>query len=355
MARQRGRQLFKTTKRRRGGCLTILLLLLSLVVLVLALNGLSNRYVKLVDQKVTVLDLNKSMEGFTILHISDLAAAKLGDKQENIKSALGKETYNLVALTGDMVGKSGNAQPLLDLLDLVPDSIPVFMVPGDSDPSPYRLDAESVDDIKADYIKQAEEKGATFLEAPELVTQDGKSLWVSPADSFLFDLKNAVFALNEQIRLLESGEAAPNTASQLLLARYRLARMEESIQALTEMKQGDIILALSHQPPENEALTELSRAGKEQQKPVPSLFLAGQFNAGQLRLPGLGPLYIPPQMDGRGGFLPGDDGFVGLSIVKGFPVYVSPGLGVSGYYPLPLRLFNRPAITLLHLTSKMTR
>lgn len=355
MARQHGKHLFKTTRKKRGGCLTVLVLLLSFVVLLLALNGLSNRFVKLIDQKVTVLELQKPMEGFSILHISDLAGAWMGEGQENIKSALGKETYNLVALTGDMVGRKGDVAPLLAFLDLVPEGIPVYLLAGDSDPSPYRLDASRPEEVKADYVLQAEERGAVFLEAPLKLEQDGKSLWVCPADSFLFDIKNAVFALNEQIRLLEGMETTPATASQLLLARHRLSKMEESITALSEMKKGEVILALSHQPPEQEALAELSKAGKEEMRPVPSLFLAGQFNAGQLRLPGLGPLYIPRQMDGRGGFLPGDEGFVGLSIQKGFPVYISPGLGVSGYYPLPLRLFNRPGITLLRLTAQMTR
>ena len=87
----------------------------------------------------------------------------------------------------------------------------------------------------------------------------------------------------------------------------------------------------------------------------PGLFLCGQFNNGQIRLPGLGPVYIPRQADGSGGFFPGDEGFSGLSITQGIPVYVSPGLGVSGYYPVRLRLFNRPALTLIELTRAMTR
>ena len=66
-------------------------------------------------------------------------------------------------------------------------------------------------------------------------------------------------------------------------------------------------------------------------------------------------MHIPVQPDGKGGFFPGDEGFTGLSIVKGYAVYISPGLGVSSYYPLPLRLFNRPAATLVRLTAQMTR
>ncbi len=53
--------------------------------------------------------------------------------------------------------------------------------------------------------------------------------------------------------------------------------------------------------------------------------------------------------------MPGDEGFTGLSIRQGYPVYISPGLGVSSYYPLPLRLFNRPVATLVQLTARMTR
>ena len=41
----------------------------------------------------------------------------------------------------------------------------------------------------------------------------------------------------------------------------------------------------------------------------------------------------------------------GLSTIQGVTQYISPGLGVSDAYPIPLRMFNTPSITILTLTS----
>lgn len=354
MRRQR---LFAPRRRRHTGCLTVLLLFLAAAALVLSLNGLSNRYVRLETRKVTVLQLPKALEGFTILHLSDLHAAQLGKAQEHLRSALGRETYQAVALTGDMVGRSGNAGPLMDLISLVPKGVPVFLIAGDGDPAPLLSLPHGDSEVKAEYVRQAEALGAVYLEAPYRLEADGQSVWFCPGDLFTYDVPSARDALAAQVASLKAADNpyAPETGAQLRYMEHRLDAARRSADAMKEMKAGDVIVALMHHPPGPEALGELSLLSRERDLPAPDLILAGQFNNGQARLPGLGPLYIPPQGDGRGGFLPGDEGFTGLSILKGFTVHISPGLGVSDYYPLPLRLFNRPGASLLQLTAQMTR
>jgi predicted MPP superfamily phosphohydrolase len=54
------------------------------------------------------------------------------------------------------------------------------------------------------------------------------------------------------------------------------------------------------------------------------------------------------------GWLPEDSHLVGLSTVQGVTQYISPGLGVSDAYAIPLRLFNTPTVTILTLTARMT-
>lgn len=357
MRSQRASRLFAPRRRRHYGCLTFILLFLSGIVLVLSLNGLSNRYVRLQTRRVTVLRLPNELEGFSILHLSDLNAASLGKGQENLQNALGKESYQAVVLTGDMVGKSGNVEPLLDVLAILPDSVPVFFITGDSDPEPLVTKAHGDSEVKAAYIRRIEEAGAMYLEVPYKLEAEGKAIWFIPGDLLKYDLTNARFALNEQVESLKADENPydPETGAQLRAAAHRLGVFTASIELFSQIKPEDVIVALMHHPPGADFLGELSALGEESSLPQPSLFLAGQYNNGQVRLPGLGPLYIPRQADGRGGFLPGDEGFSGLSITKGFPVYISPGLGVSGYFPYPLRLFNRPGATLVQLTQQMTR
>lgn len=357
MGRRRSNSLFMPARKRRGGCLLILLLLIAAFIILLSLNALSNRYVRLEERPITVLNLPKKLEGFKILHLSDLNGATLGQGHENLKKALGKERYQAVVLTGDMVGKGGRVKPLLDLLALFPKDVPVFLLPGDSDPAPLIEDPHGTGEVKADYILQAEQMGTIFLEAPYKLEAGNQTIWFCPGETFTLDLKNAVFALEELIKSLSAQDNPyeAQTGAQLRYAKHRLSVMQASLEAFSQMKTTDVIVALNHHPPDYGQLSELSVRSQEQNLPSPSLFLAGQFNNGQVRLPGLGPVYIPGQADGRGGWFPGDEGFTGLSIVKGYPVYISPGLGISSYYLLPLRLFNRPAATLIQLTSKMTR
>lgn len=357
MAR-RGTGLFRQKKRSgRAGFLTLFVLFSLALMLTLGLNHLSNRFPRLETRSLTVVDLPRSLEGFKILHLSDLNATWLGQGQENIKHALKDEGYDLLALSGDMVGREGDISPLLDLLALVPESVPKLMVAGDADPAPLLLSPKGSEEVKAGYIQRLEAAGLIFLEHPLALEIDGQRVWVCPQDSFLLDLASARFALGEQIKLLEAQQEAPlpQQEAQLHHARHQLENIEKSEAALLEMKEGELIISLSHQPPEPAQLKELSRLRREEGLLVPSLFLAGQFNNGQARLPILGPIFIPVQADGRGGFFPGDASFTGLSVTQGLPLHISPGLGVSTYYPLPIRLFNRPVLSLIRLTARMTQ
>ncbi len=357
MRQQGGRRLFSPRRRRHVGCLTVVLLLFAALALVLSLNGLSNRFVRLETRRVTVLNLPKTLEKFTVLHLSDLHGARLGNEQENLRKALDKESFQAVALTGDMVGRGGDTEPLMELLTLLPEGVPVFLIAGDGDPAPLLRTPHGDSEVKAEYIRRAEAMGAVYLEAPFRMTHEEQTVWFCPGDLFLYDLPSARNALAVQVETLRSSENAydPEIGAQLRFAEHRLKVTEQALEATEAMKPGDVIIALMHHPPGPGILGELSLSSREGGKPSPSLFLAGGFNNGQIRLPGLGPVFIPRQGDGRGGLFPGDEGFTGLSIIKGFPLYISPGLGVSDYYPLPLRLFNRPGATLLELTAQMTR
>ncbi len=357
MRQQGGRRLFSSRHRRHAGCLTVILLLFAALALLLSLNGLSNRFVRLETRRVTVLNLPKALEKFAVLHLSDLNGARLGNQQENLRKTLGRESFQAVALTGDMVGRGGDAEPLMELLALLPQGVPAFLIAGDGDPAPLLSAPHGDSEVKAEYIRKAEALGAIYLEAPYPMTHEGQTVWFCPGDLFFYDLPSARSALALQVGTLRASENAydPEIGAQLRFAEHRLKVTEQALEATDAMKPGDVIIALMHHPPGPDMLGDLSQSSRESGKPSPSLFLAGGFNNGQIRLPGLGPVFIPRQGDGRGGFFPGDEGFSGLSIIKGYPLYISPGLGVSDYYPLLLRLFNRPGATLLELTAQMTR
>ena len=64
-------------------------------------------------------------------------------------------------------------------------------------------------------------------------------------------------------------------------------------------------------------------------------------------------LYMPPNRSDAGGWLPPDHLTWGYRNVLGVGIYVSPGLGAGSAHPIPARIFNRPSVTRLSLTSKI--
>jgi len=349
----RGQGLFVPRRRRvRYGCLTVVILLLISLGLMVGFNSLANRFVKLVVQPITLPDLPRALEGFDILHLSDLNAASLGNKHEHLRKTLENKSFQAVCLTGDMVGKSGDAAPLMDLLDLLGQKAPVFLIAGSGDPPPLSASADG--EVLAPYILMAQARGAVYLDRPVLLEENGARIWFCPADTFELDLESARRAYQDRAQSLRAGDlSSADTAAQLRLVEYQLVMLEESLAAKALMRAGDTVLALRHHPPETRLLNELREEAEERATLLPQIYLCGQYNNGQARLPGLGPIYLPPQADGRGGWLPGDEGISGLHFTKGQAVYISPGLGVSGYYPIPVRLFNRPVATHIQLTSRL--
>ena len=363
MAARRGGLLFAPRKKRHPGrWIAALLFLLSLGI-ALGLNAVNNSYVSLVKQQVSIAQLHTRLEGFTILHISDLHGRYFGDQQERLYQLIRLERYHAVCLTGDMTSKAGDPDALLALLDRIPSDIPVFLIAGDEDPEPLNSRVLSAD-VKADFIRLSEEKGAVYLDSPYKVEFQGQAVWFCPASLFTTDLQAAAFALNERREELEAqalaGFMGPEEEAALRAVIYQLEALKRSEEAGQEMKDDDLYVLLSHFPLDSEDVAGLQTGERLERRSINfpgkvSLILAGHWNNGQWRLPVLGPVYLPRQGWGNKDWMPEGKEVAGLSAVLGVPQYISPGLGVSVAYPrwMPMRLFNRPQITLLELTDRL--
>ncbi|KUO60449.1 MAG: metallophosphoesterase [Gracilibacter sp. BRH_c7a] len=79
---------------------------------------------------VTINNLPKDFEGFTILHLTDLHAKEYGYDQNRLLGLINSQKFDMVALTGDFIDKNNiNGEPLLSLVrGLI--SKPIFFVPG---------------------------------------------------------------------------------------------------------------------------------------------------------------------------------------------------------------------------------
>lgn len=109
----------------------------------------------------------------------------------------------------------------------------------------------------------------------------------------------------------------------------------------TSFFKGDPEKALSGRPPGMAAILLAHAPGaalKTGQRP-PDLVLSGHTHGGQVRIPGYGPLKLPP---GSGGFS------AGLYEIGKTRLYVTRGLGAA---VLPFRTFCPPEVTLLTLSG----
>ena len=107
------------------------------------------------------------------------------------------------------------------------------------------------------------------------------------------------------------------------------------------MTTQDAVVALMHAPPTQDDLREQI-----------DLILCGHVMGGVMRLPIVGPVFMPSSSLPRYGLFPGARMHSGLSRQDRTQVYVSPGLGSSSseYPPFFFRLFNPPSVTLITLT-----
>lgn len=304
---------------------------------------------------VTISHLPTGLDNFTILHLSDLNGAELGDRQSAVKKAIGTRSgYGAVVLSGNMVGESGNVQPVLDLLTQLPAGTPVLLLPGDGDPALYATTAHTTLSIYADWAQQLIDAGVIILDEPYAITTGKATIWFSPESLYTTDTVSTEKAWQNQIDRLNA-QVEPLTLDQSALKRtaeYQVQRMQRIRETIATIKDSDIQVAVSHMPLTKEAVAE-SRAwatSKVFSMNKVSLILSGGYCGGQWRIPGVGAVYVPEL-----GFFPEDERITGMGYLSGVWQHISPGLGAGTDYPwfMPFRLFNSPGATMLVLTTNV--
>ena len=322
----------------------ILRAMLCLFALCIAVNFIANFFVHVQRISVPVTGLTEAFDGYTLLHISDLKGASFGGGQSRLTMALGDEKIDAVVLTGDMVSPLGNAQPLYELLDALKADLPgtpIYFISGDSDPEPVSMEYASGGSPFAPWVLGAQQRGASLLSSPQRITRANQSLWLTTTAQMSLDLNTMQLQFEEAyLRALDAGDE-----NEIELATYNLRWLEETRTARSDMTAQDAYIALTHVPPLREELT--GQAGQQI-----DLLLCGHYLGGMLRLPLLGPVFIPSHNLPLSGLFPGSGTHAGLSREGKTYIYTSPGLGARDgiYPPFFFRLFNPPTITLVTLT-----
>lgn len=353
--------IFAREKKRPIAPAVLLILFLLMISVVFFYNVVLNGHAVLLRQSVTVASLPSKLEGFRILHLSDLHGKLFGVGQENLLAALDGIKYQAVCVTGDITDKNGSAKALIRLIDQLPEDVPVFFVPGDEDPDPIVV-SERASSAKASYVTALENAGAIFLDAPTAVTYNGSTVWFCPESLYTLDVASSRDAAEKRLAALHGEEPTALTDAQIRAAQYQLDRLDRYLEAQKSMVATDIHVALTHVPLSMERLRALHDEfadGASVYVQGVSLVLAGHYCAGQWRLPGRGALYLPDTFSTpETGFFPSDRGVVGAQSVLGVTQYISPGLASSSVYPFPIRagrFFNQPAVTLITLTARMSQ
>jgi len=357
--RDRNQYIFASelTKRNRSHRFrnAVLLLLPILVILLWVMNITVSRRVRLEEVRLTVLNLPEDLEGFSILHLSDLHGARYGEKQKAIETALGTARYSCVVMTGDMLGEDGDVEPLLELIALMPRDTPKFLIPGDTDGPVIETRAHSSLSVYTEWAQTLQEAGVQILDLPALITREKGRIWFVPEELYALDLDGTRNVFGKQLAELNSRSASltADDAARIRALEYETERIDSLIEIRKEFLSTDIQVALTHTPLSSDYVKDLiSWTGKEDlfSMRYAGLILAGHYNGGQWRLPFAGAVYVPEL-----GWFPEDDKVQGLSYVEGIPQYISPGLGSDPHYEhQPGRVFNRPVITRITLSRKAT-
>lgn len=357
MARRKAYYIFAPEKQRRGGVggwLILLALLAGLAVTVFFLNMASNQRVELLNEKVSIMGMNKAFEGFTVLHLSDLHASPVGSDMEQWRELLFGKTFHAVVLSGDMVGADGDYEPMLSLIHTlrsIKQDVPIYFIAGDDDPPAVLSTPQGTPEALAGWVRAAQKQGAIYLDAP-VAQQVGKyNVWFTP--EYLYDVDAAGMAGSLAVQKEEMEKQglqyqSEGGASYRALS-YRLDAMQRTAEAVKLIQDTDLQIAVNHAPLEASYI----RTGLEWADQTKTfnfrqidLVLAGHLCGGQWRLPGVGPVYMPER-----GWFPGDAHVMGMQRINSINQHISPGLGASEAYPMDGRLFNMPAATLVKFTS----
>ena len=360
MRREKNRYIFASelTKRRRSHRFrnAVLLLLPILIISLFVLNITVSRRVRLEEVRLTVLNLPADLEGFSILHLSDLHGARYGEKQKAIETALDSTRYSCVVMTGDMLGEGGDVQPLLELVSLMPHDTPKFLIPGDTDGPAINTKAHSSLSVYTAWAEELQAAGVQILDLPVLITREKGRIWFVPENLYALDLDGMRSVYQKQLSDLNSRKTTltADDAARFRSLEYELSRIEALQEMIKDFQPTDIQVALTHTPLSADYVSDLvSWSEKEDlfSMRYASLILAGHYNGGQWRIPFIGAVYVPEL-----GWFPKDQEVQGLSYTDGIPQYISPGLGSDPHYEhQPGRVFNPPVITKITLTGKATK
>ncbi len=361
----------QTSSRRRSPRRTIFtfgrFVVISLLLIAVFLIYYANKTITTNEVTVTVAGANSAFEGYRILLLSDLHGRTYGENQAVLLRAIEATNYDIVLITGDMVGASGDPKPFYQLLEGLGTSVPIYFIAGDSDQGPLLDTARPIEGtlnqiVLEEWVLGAIERGAVYLNKPTSIKVGSSTLWLSPGSMLNLNaddaLKQAEYELDIQKKGVIGGIGVDYTT--LPFTNYRYRQYTALKEAALYMEEDDLHITLSHYPLSEEVLAAAqvnAPAVENAYLMAPDLSVCGHYCGGVWRIPLFGAFYIPDTLAPRHGWFPDQSTVQGLhsSRSSSTMVYTSAGLGVTDYGLFPdIRLFNNPEITVITLTTTLT-
>ena len=335
--------LYGVGRKRRPRWLAYVLCALGFIVAGVSLfTVIDNSRVNSVRLYVTVSNLPESLEGFTVLMVSDLKGIRFFNAQRALAEAARRFTYHAVVVNGDFTDKRGKADGLVELINALGLAKPIYVINGDADPAynPY----DPLDPYTA-----VEKAGAIWLDATTPFTYKNNTVWFTPERQLIQNRPDAQLELyNIEMSSLRRHAGTSEGSRSLAIAEREVAALTREIDARGRIQPNDLHIIIAHVPlaGERASLVAGFATGTDTFYSGIDAFLAGHYSRGSWRLPYIGAIYA------RGiGFFPKDGAIYGLGGVYGWPQVISGGLGPASDAPFPpFRLFNTPEVTFVTFT-----
>lgn len=316
-----------------------------LLVFLFCANAAVNHFILIKRTTVPISTLAPELDGYTILHLSDLKGTTFGVNQSRFESIFKNEQFNAVVLSGDMVSDLGNAKPLYDLIEMLNSlkpSVPIWFIAGDSDPQAMSMQYAASGSPFAPWVLGCQQRGANWLTSPILLSSGDQEIWLAPCSELSLDTDNQ----QSRFESLYLSAKSSGDKNEIELAEYNLQRLEDLRKARKSMADNSICIAVTHVPPDENYLSSLRFPSGQSI----DLLLCGHWLGGLVRIPFLGPLFIPSPSSSRFGLLPLKN-VSGLSRYGNTWVFENSGLGeYDSTYPFFFRrLFNPPIAALITL------
>ncbi|TYS60096.1 metallophosphoesterase [Sutcliffiella horikoshii] len=298
-----------------------------------------NNRIKIVEEQIEIEGLSDSLDGFTILQVTDLHEKEFGHNQKSLIKKINSKNYDVIVFTGDMLDdmESLNYEPFFDLIEGIKNMEYAFFVPGNTDPLPYLFKEKGIE--RHEFIEEMEKRGVQFLETNTAVN-------VNQAVVRIVYFENSIIS-EKRIEAYKESVVNENYPP---LVRLKMKHYEENL--VLDQEEAELLIALNHYPVADLRIDSIEKDSYYQMRDY-DLILAGHYHGGQYRVPFLGAFFVPEAYFKRNGLFPPQNRVKGLWEYKGIKQYISAGLGSSDTIPfMKFRLFNTPEINVITFVSK---